>query len=137
MKRLKYIVGLLFVSTSLLVGQSRISTNSISGGKLEFANKVQDFGTIYKDTTLVAEYLFKNTGDKTVHIEFVRPDCICTKYELSKKEIAPGDTARIKLFYNTENQYGKQKVYAVVKADTYERLYKLTIVVNIDVPLEF
>ncbi len=108
-----------------------------TGGKLKFLNKVHDFGTIYKDTTLSAEYRFVNIGIEPVHIEMVKPDCQCTKYELSRKDLMPGDSAYIILYLNTENKLGPQTIYSVVKADTYERMYKLTLKVDIDVPLEF
>ena len=39
-----------------------------SGGKLKFLNKVHDFGTVYRDTTLSARYTFVNVGTEPVHI---------------------------------------------------------------------
>ena len=107
-----------------------------SGGKLKFLNKVHDFGTVYRDTTLSARYTFVNGGTEPVHIESVHPDCMCTKYELNRRDLMPGDSAYITLFLNTENKLGSQQIYSVVRADTYERMYKLTLLVDVDVPLE-
>ena len=103
-----------------------------SGGKLKFLNKVHDFGTVYRDTTLSARYTFVNVGTEPVHIESVHPDCMCTKYELNRRDLMPGDSAYITLFLNTENKLGSQQIYSVVRADTYERMYKLTLLVDVD-----
>lgn len=124
---------MLFASSVLLAESPKVSEDR---GKLKFLNKVHDFGIVNKDTILNAKYVFMNTGTKSVYIELVKPDCLCTKYELSKKELMPGDSAYIQLYLNTEGKYGQQVIFSVVKADTYERMYKLTLKVNIDVPLE-
>ena len=107
-----------------------------SGGKLKFLNKMYDFGTIYRDTVLSAQYTFVNVGTEPVHVESVHPDCQCTKYELSCSDLMPGDSAYITLYLNTENKLGPQRIYSVVKADAYVRMYKLTLLVDVDVPLE-
>lgn len=132
----KLIALLLLGGMSIIPLFAHSSGKPEAGGKLKFFNKVHDFGTIYKDTTLSAKYEFVNVGTKPVHIEMVKPDCQCTKYELSRKDLMPGDSAYIVLYLNTENKLGPQAIYSVVKADTYERMYKLTLKVDIDIPLE-
>lgn len=117
----------------MLIAQSE---QQVGDGKLKFLNKVHDFGTIYRDTVLSAKYTFVNIGTEPVHIESVHPDCQCTKYELSCSDLMPGDSAYITLYLNTENKLGPQRIYSVVKADTYVRMYKLTLLVDVDVPLE-
>lgn len=129
-----FIVSLFSMMCCMVVAQSLEQRES--GGKLKFLNKVYDFGTIYRDTTLSARYTFVNVGTEPVHIESVHPDCQCTKYELSSPELMPGDSACITLFLNTDNKLGPQRIYSVVKADTYVRMYKLTLLVDVDVPLE-
>ena len=129
-----FIVILSSIMCWMVVAQSPKQQGS--GGKLKFLNKVHDFGTIYRDTILSAKYTFVNVGTEPVRIESVHPDCQCTKYELSRPELMPGDSAYITLFLNTENKLGPQRIYSVVKADTYERMYKLTLLVDVDVPLE-
>lgn len=135
MNYLKFRIILLLIFTcSRLLAQSHEKQED--RGQLKFLNKVHDFGTIHKDATLSAKYNFVNVGTKPVHIEMVKPDCQCTKYELSRKDLMPGDSAYIVLYLNTENKLGPQAIYSVVKADTYERMYKLTLKVDIDIPLE-
>ena len=132
--RMFLIVCLSSVMSNIAIAQS--IEKKEYGGKLQFLKKVHDFGKIHRDTVLSATYTFVNVGTKPVHIDAVRPDCQCTKFELSCPNLMPGDTASITLFLNTENKLGPQRIYSVIKADTYVRLYKLTLLVDVDVPLD-
>lgn len=90
-----------------------------------FVNRIQDFGVLPQDTTVSAEFYFKNTGKNKLIVDYVNPDCTCTGYELSKDTIAVGDSAFIRLDFNTKHKYGKQKIYTIVSMNTREELYKL------------
>ncbi|ALO15359.1 hypothetical protein L21SP5_01717 [Salinivirga cyanobacteriivorans] len=90
-----------------------------------FKNKYQDFGVLPQDTTVSAEFYFKNTGKNKLIVDYVNPDCTCTGYEVSKDTIAVGDSAFIRLDFNTKHKYGKQKIYTIVSMNTQEELYKL------------
>ncbi len=120
----------LFVTLSVLCSISQSAHQPVK--KLTFLEKTHDFGDITKDTILKARFRFINTGTDTVHIEYVRPDCTCTDYRLSRKNIAPKDTAYVELMYDTHNKHGLQKLYAIIKTDTPEQMYKLTIKVKLN-----
>ena len=79
---------------------------------------------LFLNTILIARYYFTNTGNDTLNIKKVSPDCICTGYHLSKNNILPRDTAYIELVFNTEHKYGEEKVYAIVEANTNVKMYK-------------
>ena len=109
--------------------QIKKDNNSIT--KLEFINKITDFGNVPQDTILLSYFYFINTGDNELIINDVIPDCNCTGYKLSKDTVMPADTAYIKLEFNTEGKFGKQKKYTLVSANTKAELYKLTLKANI------
>jgi hypothetical protein len=127
-----FIVILSSIMCCMVVAQSPKQQGS--GGKLKFLNTSYVIGEVISTNNV--EITFVNVGTEPVRIESVHPDCQCTKYELSRPELMPGDSAYITLFLNTENKLGPQRIYSVVKADTYERMYKLTLLVDVDVPLE-
>lgn len=99
--------------------------------ELRFFQKVYDFGSVPKDTILMAKYYFMNSGNDTLIIKKISPDCTCTSYHLSKNKILTNDTAFIELEFNTEHKYGAEKVYAIVEANTIAKMYKLTLKVNV------
>lgn len=118
------------------ITQSSISTEpktSLNPTDLKFAENVVDLGNIKTvDTLLVAHYTFKNTGNSPLLIEYINPDCSCTDYEYSKDTIPVNGDGFINLKFDTKNKVGPQKVYAVVKANTKDKFYRLLLKVNLN-----
>jgi len=110
---------------------SSAQTSKADENRLIFLEKIYEFGVVKADTLLSARFHFVNVGKDTVHIDYVNPECSCTSYLLSKQDLAPRDTAYIDIAYNTKGKFGAQKAYVIVRANTKEQMYKLTI--NVDV----
>lgn len=92
---------------------------------LRFENKVVDIGEISDDTTINADYIFRNTGNKPLFIYNVNPNCICTAHMLSKKAVAPNDTGKLTLIFNSKDKYGEQIIYSTLEANTMDKLYRV------------
>lgn len=99
--------------------------------ELLFFNKHHVFGTVQQDTLLKARFYFVNISKRVVQIEYVNPECSCTGYILSKKKLMPKDTAYVELRFDSKGKYGLQKIYTIMKADTYVKMYKLTIYADV------
>ena len=122
------LIGLFFsFNTFLLHAQSEKN-------RLTILNKMVDFGNVKSDTILVAKFFFVNSGTQAVEIEYVNPDCTCTNYKLSSKTVNPGDTAYVELQVNTTGKYGRNRIYATMKANTFVKMYKLTIAFTVIEP---
>lgn len=117
---------------------TQFKTDSLSTAKertiteLKFLNKRVNFGNVPEDTVLFSKFRFVNSGENKLIINYVNPDCICTGYTLSNDTVMAGDTAYIELEFNTEGKYGDQKVYTIVSANTKNKLYKLTLLANVN-----
>lgn len=83
--------------------------------KIEFNQTTYDFGSIKEDGGPVThEFTFTNKGTEPLKIKSARAECGCTKPEYPKKEIAPGESASIKVTYNPLGRPGGfTKVVAV------------------------
>ena len=66
-----------------------------------------DFGTIAEGESVNYNYRFKNTGTKPLIISNVGASCGCTVPEKPTEPIMPGDTAVIKVKFNSEGHPGK------------------------------
>lgn len=85
---------------------------------IKFLNPVHDFGTAVPGERVKHEYYFTNTGNDTLIIRRVQASCGCTGTMLGKKEIAPGDTSKIAINFNTRGRKGKQyKTITVISND--------------------
>lgn len=99
--------------------------------EVEFTTKRHDFGVLTSDTLVEVVFPFKNIGENDLIVDYVDPDCTCTGYELSADTILPGDSATIKIKFNTKHKYGEQKIYVVVSLNTEIELYKLMFIANV------
>ena len=87
---------------------------------------------VTSNTLLVAEYNFINTGGHNLEIEYINPDCTCTDYKLSSKRVAPREQGTIQLVFNTEDRIGQQEIFAIVKANTEDRFYRLLLKADVE-----
>ena len=72
------------------------------GPKLEFESETIDFGTIAQDSEPYRTIKIKNVGDEPLLITNARGSCGCTVPTVPKKPIAPGETAEMKVRYDTK-----------------------------------
>lgn len=98
---------------------------------VKFSTKRVDFGIVPADTVLKAMFILYNTGEQCLKIESVNPDCSCTDYLLSKEIVEVGDSALLALIYNTKDKIGEQELQTIVKMNTREKLYRITLKANV------
>ena len=114
-----------FITLSEISGQKKSEEN------LFIKSKIFDFGNVKSDTLLNARYYLINNGKKDIKINYVNPECSCTSYFVSNYVINPNDSIYIDLFFDTRQNFGEQKIYAIVNANTKAKMYKLTLKANI------
>ena len=99
--------------------------------ELSIEKNTVDFGNISGDTVLSAQFILHNESLNPLIIEYVNPDCSCTNYAISKYRIESKDTATVHLNVDTRNKAGSQVLRSVIKANTREEMYMLTIRFNV------
>ncbi|MCK5855924.1 MAG: DUF1573 domain-containing protein [Bacteroidales bacterium] len=85
-----------FTMTSML-------PSSLQGTKphIKFENTKHDFKVIMQNADGNWEFKFKNSGKEPLIIQGVRSSCGCTVAQRPSKPILPGETASIKVRYDT------------------------------------
>lgn len=83
-----------------------IQLTGFSQGKIEFEKNTHDFGVVEEGATPTYEFVFKNIGDDTIVLSSVKPSCGCTSPFWSKDPIAPGNSGKIKVIYNSKGRPG-------------------------------
>lgn len=111
---------------------SKIDNKSFPLAEIKFENRAIDFGNVSNDTTLVGLYKFTNPSNDTLRIDYVNPDCTCTRYEVSNYKIAPGASGVITLIFSTKAKVMEQALYAIVHTNTKEKFHKLSLRCNIE-----
>jgi len=85
--------------------------------KIEFEKVVHDFGNVGPRTNNLCEFKFTNTGNGTLKIGDIVPNCGCTPFVLAKKEYAPGESGTLKVNYFSDTQYGQATKQLVIHSN--------------------
>ena len=88
----------------------------------------KDIGVVKSDTTVSFKYVFKNTGNDSLRVLFINPDCNCTSYEFSSWKVSANDSIVLTLEINMRNKRkGKFMLGTVVALNTEQRLYGIRV----------
>lgn len=104
------------VATLIAVAASG-SALADSEGKLEYGDTKHDFGCIGVDYTGYYNFPIYNAGEEPVHILGAGASCDCSRVSVSDTIVNPGDTATIRLAYNTRNFRGPTTQTFTVETD--------------------
>jgi len=85
---------------------------------IEWIEQTKEYGKMTEGQKLEVSFRFKNTGDKPLIIESVRPSCGCTVADPPKEPIAPGGEGEIKGSFNSDGKEGEQHKTLYVTANT-------------------
>jgi hypothetical protein len=85
---------------------------------IQWIDSVKNLGKINEGQKLEIAFRFKNTGNKPLVIESVRPGCGCTVAEYPKKPIAPGSEGEITGSFDSHGRQGIQNKDIFVTANT-------------------
>lgn len=93
---------------------------------LFIVNDAFDFGRAPQNATLTQFFWFKAVGEDTVQIRQIKTGCACTTMPLERQWIAPGDSIRVGVFWDTERRVGLDGKYPyiyIVGQEEAERIY--------------
>jgi hypothetical protein len=104
MKSLKIIFLLLLISSAGFAQETSVAT----APKIEFDEKLFDFGIISQGDTIRHTFTFKNTGTAPLKILSARGSCGCTVPTYSKTDVAPGESGKVDVKFNSAGKLGGQ-----------------------------
>lgn len=85
---------------------------------LEFDKTEHDFGTIIEGDKPTTEFVLKNTGDADLIIISAVGSCGCTVPEPPKEPIKPGESAPIKVTFDSTGKPGQQEKTVTITSNT-------------------
>ena len=103
MKKLSLSFGLILAFVFASVAQGTTGAAPAAGGAgVEFEKDVHDFGTMKQYGDASTEFKFTNTGTAPLIISNAKGSCGCTVPSWPKEPIMPGETAVIKVKYDSK-----------------------------------
>ncbi|MBN2533198.1 MAG: DUF1573 domain-containing protein [Spirochaetales bacterium] len=102
----------IFFNCILLILCIIILTGSCNKAKIpgiKFSTLTYDFGEVEQGVNPEYAFEFTNTGNGTLKILEIKPNCGCTIPGNYTKEVAPGDTGYIPVVFNTKGLHGNEE----------------------------
>ena len=96
------------------------------GAKIQFAEKVINYGKIEKGANGTRVFKFKNEGTEPLVLNSVRASCGCTTPKWTREPIAPGAEGNITVKYDT-NHMGNFHKTVTVNSNATNKTVVLTI----------
>lgn len=96
------------------------------GAKIQFAEKVINYGKIEKGANGTRVFKFKNEGTEPLVLNSVRASCGCTTPKWTREPIAPGAEGNITVKYDT-NRMGNFHKTVTVNSNATNKTVVLTI----------
>ncbi len=105
-----------------------LSVMLLTAQEITFKNDIHQFGKVREEGSVVGSFVLTNTGKAPLIIRRVAVTCGCTTTSYPKVPIAPGDSARIDVSYNTEGRPGNFNKNVTVYSNALSQpVYTLTI----------
>ncbi len=86
-----------------------------------------DFGTVEAGEKVRHTYEFTNTGKEPLVISNAKGSCGCTVPKWPQEPIAPGDSGKIEVEFDSKNKSGRQTKAVTITANTESGTERLTI----------
>ena len=110
-------------STTLNTGTINSSADEVADRKfpaITFKDTVYHFDTIVEGESINMEYSFANTGEAPLLVSNASATCGCTVPKISKEPIAPGDSGKIEVVFNSAHKKGLQNKIVTVHSNIKE-----------------
>jgi hypothetical protein len=138
MKQILSVIMLSLFAVTISVAQTDTKTKTVTvaeqqavnGPVMKFETETIDYGNVPYGSDGTREFVFTNTGTEPLIISAARGSCGCTVPTFPKEPIMPGETAKIKVKYDTMREGGFTK-YVSITSNEGEQEKKLTIKGNV------
>lgn len=98
---------------------------------IQWIDSAQDYGKINEGQKLAVTFRFRNSGNKPLIIESVKPTCGCTVADYPKQPIAPGKEGEITGEFDSNGREGLQRKHITVRTNTEPAEQDVSFQVNV------
>lgn len=97
---------------------SLLSFSSVlAQAKIEIKDAKKNFGFVKKGELVKLDYKISNTGNEPLMITDAEVSCSCTTVDFPKQPIAPGETAKVTVNFDTKTVYDRQDRVVLLKSN--------------------
>jgi len=111
-----FLVGVIVILGGILVfsniqnnSSSTTQNNSGPQPRILVSEEEWDFGKVTRGEKPIHIFIVKNGGEEDLIIEGVKGSCVCIEVSISTNLIKPGESAELKVSYDTTDYVGKDE----------------------------
>jgi len=106
-------IAILFLSLCCLIAAT--GSQALAAGQLSVSQDHLTFGTLTEGVVARKDVTLSNNGDSPLTIANVSTSCSCTTTKLGKDTLAPGESTKLEIVYNTYKFPGKFEKYVYIQ----------------------
>src|SRR5687767_9220834 len=129
------IAVIIFTSCGNEESSQDVEAARVEGSKqlttIQWIDSVRNFGRIQEGQKVALSFRFKNTGDKPLVIESVKPACGCTVADYPKQPLKPGEEGEITGEFDSQGREGQQHKEITVTTNTPARTQNIIFEVTV------
>lgn len=121
---------LFFLNTLFLFGMT--ANAQVKGPEISIDKEVHDFGNVKQNANTECYFTITNTGTEPLVLSDVKPSCSCTVPEWPKEPIKAGESAKIKVKYNSSRVGPINKTVTITSNDPVKSTLTIRIKGNVE-----
>jgi len=128
---MKTLVVFVFGVFAIYGAMAQEAAENTSGPVMSFEEEKFDFGDIHQGDKVEHIFEFENTGNEPLIITNVQTTCGCTAPEWPRDPVAPGQSGKIKVVFNSSGKIGRQHKVITVVSNASSAMNRVAIVTNV------
>ena len=130
MKSLTFLF-VLFLSIQVFAQSTEADAEVQTGPTITFEEKSHNFGEINQGEKVQYDFVYKNTGSEPLIISNVRTSCGCTAPNWSKEPLPVGESATLKIVFNSAGKRGMQNKIITITSNATNNPERVKITGNV------
>lgn len=130
MKHIFVFLFSIFFVQSVIAQQATVEEEA-DGPRITFAEDTKDFGDIVQGDKVSHTFEFENTGTEPLILSNVLTTCGCTATSWPREPIAPGETSKIEVSFNSTGKKGRQNKVVTVVSNAVNAQERVKLITNV------
>ncbi len=135
MKTIKLFWGLIVLIAFSCSSKSNQTSEQVADSthfaELTYIEDFFDVGTVHSGELVKHSFRFRNTGNLPLVVKDVIPSCGCTKVDVSKKILKPGEDALVEVVFDSKGWFGSQYKSVTLRTNGVIREKSVTLKANV------
>ena len=129
--KLSFAILISFFFVQSVIAQEAESEENANGPRILFAQDTKDFGDIVQGDKVNHTFEFENSGNEPLILSNVLTTCGCTATSWPREPIAPGESSKIEVSFNSTGKKGRQNKVVTIVSNAVNAQERVKLIDNV------